>query len=233
MINIVDLNLNVFKEFNFMLYEQRFFQNMIELYDGNQIEYKYIGEDVFKNKKFCPLLVDLNTVGDELKESFLNEFILVNFTKNIYDFDRMFIAQNLFKSKLDLNDMAEFLTQQMIVGKSDKFLFRFYDPRISLHLNAILFDENKIYKNMYNGWGSKFLKNIDKYLISLNFTFMEINLSERNINFRKNMEVGQIESINKEIRVIVNDHLSTKRKLLKDSEFLNIVLSTYKNNGVV
>lgn len=233
MINFVDLNLDILKKFNFMLYEQRFFQSMIELYDGNNIKYKYLGEDVFKDKKLCPLLVDLNTVNDQLKESFLNELIWVNFTKNIYDFDRMFIAQNLFESKLDLNDMADFLTQQMIVGKTDKFLFRFYDPRISLHLNAILFDENKIYKNMYSGWCDRFLKNIDRYVISLNFSFIEVDLSHKKIDLRKNIEVDQIESINKEIRGNVNDHLSTKRKLLKDHEFLHFIMNAYKNNGVV
>lgn len=232
MINFVDLNLNIFKEFNFMLYEQRFFQNMIELYDGNQIKYKYIGEDVFKNKKLCPLLVDLNTVGDQLKESFLNELILVNFTKNIYDFDRMFIAQNLFKSKLDLNDMAEFLTQQMILGKSDKFLFRFYDPRVSIHLDAILFEDNKIYKNIYSGWRGRFLNNVEEYIVSLNFNFMKVDLND-GINYKKNMNVSQIESINKNIREKINDNFSKKRKVVNENDFLNIIHEIYGKNGVV
>lgn len=231
MINFVDLNLEVFKEFNFMLYEQRFFPNMIELYDGNKIKYKYIGEDVFKDKKLCPLLVDLNTVSEDLKDSFLNELILVNFTKNVYDFDRMYIAQNLFKSKLDLEDMVDFLTQQMVVGKSDKYLFRFYDPRVSLHLDAILFDENKIYKNIYSGWRSRFLNTIEEYVISLNFQFMRVNLNN-NVVYQKDMNVDQIESINKNIRKEVNEKFSKKRKVIKEHDFLNIIHDIYKINGV-
>lgn len=48
MLNVIDLNLENFKKYNYMVYEQRFFPNMIEIYDGNNIKYKYLGEDVFK-----------------------------------------------------------------------------------------------------------------------------------------------------------------------------------------
>lgn len=53
------------------------------------------------------------------------------------------------------------------------------------------------------------------------------------INYKKNMNVSQIESINKNIREKINDNFSKKRKVVNENDFLNIIHEIYGKNGVV
>jgi hypothetical protein len=233
MLNVIDLNLENFKKYNYMVYEQRFFPNMIEIYDENNIKYKYLGEDVFKKKYFCPILVDLNSISEDIKQSFLEELVLNYYTRFVNYFDDMYIAQNLIKSTLDLDEMADLMVKLMVVGNSRKSLFRFYDPRVSLHLNALMYDENKIYKNIFSGWKEKFLNNFDEYIICINGEFRGLNLNQDDFIYNKKLDISLIDDINLDIKKEINEMVDNLRKLPRKEYFIEIVSNVYKKYGVI
>lgn len=231
--NVVDLNFETFSRYDYMLYEQRFFKNMLELYEGNRISYIYIGLDLFKNTKLCPILVDLKTIDSNVKESFFNEVVLMNSTDFYNYFDYMYIAQNLIKTSLDMNDLADLLVNLMLVGSVDKYLFRFYDPRVGLHLNAITFDENKIYKNKFHNWKAKFNNNIDLYTISINGEFRSIDLNRNPFKLLKALDANEVEYVNREIKNKMNEIMDNEGKAVRADLLNRVVFDSYKKLGIV
>lgn len=228
MLDSIELDIEKFKQFDYMLYEQRFFENVVDLYDAQSVKYIFLAEDIFRDTRVCPILVDLNSVKPSDKESFFEDLVAPNSTRFMNRFDFMYISQVLIRSSLSLDEMADFLITLMMIGTKDKYLFRFFDPRVAVHLNAITFQEQKLYSNKFHSWRLKFIKYIGDYTISINGEFRKIALDQDPFKFKKALEPEDVEKLNTYIKSEIRHRtLKLEQTVFKDT-FNEVLLQSYK-----
>lgn len=126
------LSFEDFQKFNYILYDQYLFRNLLEIYESEKIKYKLLAINIFKEKKITPIVVKIDTMSSALLRDYYENIYLLENTEYINKFDEMSLVQNLIKTDLDLDSLAENLTKLMLINK--KIFFRFYDPRILIHI---------------------------------------------------------------------------------------------------
>lgn len=210
------ISFDEFKEYDFILYEQYLFRNLLDIYRAEKIKYKLLAINIFKDKNKAPILVDLKSMDSTLIEDFYDRVFLLERTNYINRFDKMPLVQNLIKSKLDLDDFSDELTALMVINK--KILFRYYDPRVMLHLYNI-----RKYKNInvdINRWCLRFLKVHESWSFGLmgGWYFFDNYFEKENISINFGFEEFMI--MNAISRKEFNRNDLVENLNLKPSEYL-------------
>ncbi|MCU4336758.1 DUF4123 domain-containing protein [Acinetobacter dispersus] len=126
------LSFEDFQKFNYILYDQYLFRNLLDIYENEKVKYKILAINVFKEKQIAPILIRIDSMSSALLHDYYGNIYLLEQTEYINKFDQMALVQNLIKTDLELDDLAEQLTKLMVINKNT--LFRFYDPRVLVHL---------------------------------------------------------------------------------------------------
>lgn len=126
------LNFEDFQKFNYILYDQYLFRNLLSIYENEKVKYKILAINVFKEKRVAPIVIHIDSMSSALLQDYYENIYLIEQTEYLNKFDQMGLVQNLIKTDLNLDDLAEQLTKLMLINKNT--LFRFYDPRVLVHL---------------------------------------------------------------------------------------------------
>ncbi|MGA6136591.1 DUF4123 domain-containing protein [Acinetobacter dispersus] len=126
------LSFEDFQKFNYILYDQYLFRSLLDIYENEKVKYKILAINVFKEKQIAPILIRIDSMSSALLHDYYENIYLLEQTEYINKFDQMALVQNLIKTDLELDDLAEQLTKLMLINKNT--LFRFYDPRVLVHL---------------------------------------------------------------------------------------------------
>lgn len=177
------MDLNYFTKINYAILEVSFWPELYKLFDEFDLKYHFIGLNVFKNKDICPILIDLNKVDFDKKKEVWDELFFMTTNSYYSEFDKIYLLQNLIKTKLNFDDFSMLLNS--IISFNKKNVFRVYDPRVAFHLVAV-------FPNFIN------LSNkIDSWDLSINGGWYKLNISKK-INFK--IKLRDIEIINEKIR---------------------------------
>lgn len=126
------LNFDDFQKFNYILYDQYLFRKLLDIYESEKVKYKLLAINVFKEKQIAPVLIRIDSMKTSLLKDYYENIYLLEKTEYLNKFDQMALVQNLIKTDLELDELAEQLTKLMLINKNT--LFRFYDPRVLVHL---------------------------------------------------------------------------------------------------
>ncbi|MBJ8417783.1 DUF4123 domain-containing protein [Acinetobacter sp. ABJ_C3_5] len=126
------LSFEDFQKFNYILYDQYLFRNLLDIYESEKVNYKILAINVFKEKQIAPIVIRIDSMSSALLHDYYENIYLLEQTEYINKFDQMALVQNLIKTDLELDELAEQLTKLMLINKNT--LFRFYDPRVLVHL---------------------------------------------------------------------------------------------------
>lgn len=121
-----------FQKFNYILYDQYLFRSLLDIYENEKVKYKILAINVFKEKQIAPIVIRIDSMSPALLQDYYENIYLLEQTEYINKFDQMALVQNLIKTDLELDGLAEQLTKLMLINKNT--LFRFYDPRVLVHL---------------------------------------------------------------------------------------------------
>lgn len=201
------INFESFKEYNFALYDQILFSDYKYFFEEKEIKYKFLGVDLFGSERNSPILISLNDIPDTDKEEIYEFFFIEKETNYHHSFDRMNVFQILIKSAVNVDILADELTMMMVV--KSKYLFRYYDPRVVLHLILIkekgLYIQNKFLRN----WSENYFKNIDGMVLSLwgkKIIYDSKHKDYNSKNYKSNIDFDDIDLLNKKIKMNSNKY---------------------------
>lgn len=181
---------------NYIIFDALLWGNAHSILKELKIEYHFIGLNVFNETEITPTLIDLNILSNEKKQEIWNLIGKNTKTNGFSGFDQMSMFQTYIYSDKKIDEIKKFLAEFMVFKKrSDQFVFRFYDPRVSIHsinINALLKEE--IYKKLRNY--------VSKWVISINHQYFEVNIQKKEIPL---VGFDEIDQINQEIRYALTE----------------------------
>lgn len=191
----MNISFEKFSEYNFALYDQILFSDYKSFLEEKNINYKTLAVDLFGGARNSPILVSLNNVSMEDKEELYNYFFIEKETNYRYTFDRMNVFQNVIKTNLNMDEFSEILTKMMIYRGG--YLFRYYDPRVILHLIIVRSKEIYIEDKNLRIWSDKYFKNIESVILSLwGVKFIYNNKNTFSNNLKTNINIKDIDLLN-------------------------------------
>lgn len=143
--------------------------------EKRSIPYHLIGLNVFDNTAETPTLIELNKLSQGIKEQLWEEIGAYKSLEAFSKFDQMSMFQNYIKSNSNLEQMKQFLADMMRIDvKKERYLFRYFDPRVVIHLNA-LFDVRAGKSIAQSKLFSQWKKHIDTWKVSIGGGFYQLN----------------------------------------------------------
>ncbi|MGE8654461.1 MAG: DUF4123 domain-containing protein [Acinetobacter gandensis] len=188
-----------FQNFNYILYDQYLFRNLLDIYDGEKVKYKILAINIFKERNIAPILLRIDSMSPVLLQDYYENIYLLEQTEYINKFDQMALVQNLIKSDLELDDLAEKLTELMLINKNT--FFRFYDPRVLVHLymskayqilnpNIGLWVER--YRSVFDCWSFD--------LMGHSFEISALDFCSKKSNLKTRIQLKNFDQINSKIK---------------------------------
>ncbi|ENU23716.1 hypothetical protein F993_01870 [Acinetobacter proteolyticus] len=193
------LNFEDFQKFNYILYDQYLFRSLLDIYENEKVKYKILAINVFKEKQIAPIVIRIDSMSPALLQDYYENIYLLEQTEYINKFDQMALVQNLIKTDLELDDLAEQLTKLMLINKNT--LFRFYDPRVLVHL--YMSRDNQILNTDINRWLKRYRSIFETWSFDLMGHSFEINAldlsSEQSIQ-QSRIQLKNFDQINTKIK---------------------------------
>lgn len=193
------LSFEDFQKFNYILYDQYLFRNLLDIYESEKVKYKILAINVFKEKQIAPIVIRIDSMSSALLHDYYENIYLLEQTEYINKFDQMALVQNLIKTDLELDDLAEQLTKLMLINKNT--LFRFYDPRVLVHL--YMSRDNQILNTDINRWLKRYRSIFETWSFDLMGHSFEINAldlsSEQSIQ-KSRIQLKNFDQINTKIK---------------------------------
>ncbi|WP_180034899.1 MULTISPECIES: hypothetical protein [unclassified Acinetobacter] len=194
--NFKRLDFESFKRYNYILYEQTHFRNLLSVYQENKVNYKIIAINLFKKREKAPILVDLKSMNADALEDFYNNIFLKEFSTGLSLFQNMGLVSNLVKSKLEFDDFSKIITSLLMYNSEN--IIRFYDPRVNIHLLNI---------NQYSNlnlemriWLRKFNSIFDEWCICTFGCYFGFISQESKNDEKINFSIHQIDKINQKFK---------------------------------
>lgn len=193
------LNFEDFHKFNYILYDQYMFRNLLDIYESEKVKYKILAINVFKEKQIAPIVIRIDSMSSALLHDYYENIYLLEQTEYINKFDQMALVQNLIKTDLELDDLAEQLTKLMLINKNT--LFRFYDPRVLVHL--YMSRDHQILNTDIDRWLKRYRSIFETWSFDLMGHSFEINAldlsSEKSIQ-KSRIQLKNFDQINFNIK---------------------------------
>lgn len=95
------LNFDDFQKFNYILYDQYLFRNLLDIYESEKVKYKLLAINVFKEKQIAPVLIRIDSMKTSLLKDYYENIYLLEKTEYLNKFDQMALVQNLIKTDQD------------------------------------------------------------------------------------------------------------------------------------
>lgn len=207
-----------FAEYDYMMYDQYVFRNLLSIYASQKVEYKILLINIFKKQENAPIIVDLNSMSEGVKLDFYEEVYLKETTRYVNFFDNMSLVQNLIKSDLSLDEFADQMSKLLIV--EDKYVFRFYDPRIMIHLFLLNYNQydlkDSILKQWMLGHQSTF-KVWDINIWNMHYSLEPSNFSKfKHAQLVSNICIQDFDQYNKDVKQLIGtQQISTASDIVK------------------
>ncbi|QHH95699.1 DUF4123 domain-containing protein [Acinetobacter proteolyticus] len=193
------LNFEDFQKFNYILYDQYLFRSLLDIYENEKVKYKILAINVFKEKQIAPIVIRIDSMSPALLQDYYENIYLLEQTEYINKFDQMALVQNLIKTDLELDDLAEQLTKLMLINKNT--LFRFYDPRVLVHL--YMSRDHQILNTDIDRWLKRYRSIFETWSFDLMGHSFEINAldlsSEQSIQ-KSRIQLKNFDQINTKIK---------------------------------
>ncbi|MBU3848698.1 MAG: DUF4123 domain-containing protein [Candidatus Acinetobacter avistercoris] len=193
------LNFEEFQKFNYILYDQYLFRNLLHIYESEKVKYKILAINVFKEREIAPILIHVDSMNPALLQDYYENIYLLEQTEYINKFDQMALVQNLIKSDLDLDDLAEQLTELMLINKNT--FFRFYDPRVLVHL--YMFKDYQILNPNIGRWVERYRSVFDCWSFDLmghSFEISALEFCSKKSNLKTRIQLKNFDQINSKIK---------------------------------
>ncbi|TVT86979.1 DUF4123 domain-containing protein [Acinetobacter colistiniresistens] len=193
------LNFEDFQKFNYILYDQYLFRNLLDIYENEKVKYKILAINVFKEKQIAPIVIRIDSMSPALLQDYYENIYLLEQTEYINKFDQMALVQNLIKTDLELDDLAEQLTKLMLINKNT--LFRFYDPRVLVHL--YMSKDHQILNTDIDRWLKRYRSIFETWSFDLMGHSFEINaldLSSEQTLQKSRIQLKNFDQINSSIK---------------------------------
>lgn len=208
----IDVPESIIFEANYIIFDALLWGSAHSILQELNVEYHFIGLNVFRRPELTPTLIDLNNLSNEKKQKLWSLVGKNTHTNAFSGFDQMSMFQTYLYSNKHVEDMKDFLAELMVYkNKSDKFVFRFYDPRVAIHLTQI-----SSLLNITNY--KKIQDDISKWVVSINHQYFEVNRQKTEIPL---IRFDEIDQINSKIR----DELTTQY-----DEFGNEISNNFNEN---
>ncbi|MBP8006244.1 MAG: hypothetical protein KAZ18_05040 [Acinetobacter sp.] len=137
-INRIESDASILLDANFIIFDAALWKNVHQILKELEVEFYLIGVNVFNRIELTPTLIDLNPLDDNKKIELWEKLGSYSDTNAFSHFDQMSMFQTYIKSKMRVFDMKTFLSELMVLKyKGDKYIFRFYDPRVAIHFSSI------------------------------------------------------------------------------------------------
>lgn len=193
------LNFDDFQKFNYILYDQYLFRNLLDIYESEKVKYKLLAINVFKEKQIAPVLIRIDSMKTSLLKDYYENIYLLEKTEYLNKFDQMALVQNLIKTDLELDELAEHLTKLMLINKNT--LFRFYDPRVLVHL--YMTRDCQILNSDINRWLQRYRSIFEIWSFDLMEHSFEINaldFSSEQFTRKSRIQLKNFDQINSNIK---------------------------------
>lgn len=168
------LNFEDFQKFNYILYDQYLFRNLLSIYESAKVRYKILAINIFKEKQIAPIVIRIDSMSPALLQDYYENIYLLEQTEYINKFDQMSLVQNLIKTDLELDEFAKRLTELMLINKNT--FFRFYDPRVLIHLYMVR--DCEVLNNDINKWLKRYRSIFEIWSFDLMGRSFAINASD-------------------------------------------------------
>ncbi|MEQ1308983.1 hypothetical protein [Acinetobacter bereziniae] len=230
-ISKIDTPESIIFEANYIVFDALLWGNAHSILKEFNIEHHFIGLNVFRRLELTPTLINLNQLSKEKKQQLWQLFGKNTQTNAFSGFDQMSMFQTYIYSDKRTDEIKDFLAELMVYkNKSDKFVFRFYDPRVAIHLTHIGSLLNAtIYQQLRD--------DISKWVISINHQYFEVNREKVDTPL---IGFDEIDPINLKMRKALNlQYDDTGNEILPDfnenmNELINFAYKEYlseKKNG--
>lgn len=193
------LNFDDFQKFNYILYDQYLFRKLLDIYESEKVKYKLLAINVFKEKQIAPVLIRIDSMKTSLLKDYYENIYLLEKTEYLNKFDQMALVQNLIKTDLELDELAEQLTKLMLINKNT--LFRFYDPRVLVHL--YMTRDCQILNSDINRWLQRYRSIFEIWSFDLMEHSFEINaldFSSEQFTRKSRIQLKNFDQINSNIK---------------------------------
>ncbi len=190
--NLKKVDFESFKSYDYILYEQSHFRDLLSIYKEHNVKYKIIAINLFKKREKAPILIDLKSMSSNALEDFYQNVFLSEFSSGLSLFHNMGLVSNLIKSKLEFDDFSKFATDLLMYDAEN--IIRFYDPRVNIHLLSISNYSNLNFE--MRTWLRRFNKVFDEWCVCVfgcYFNFVNERLRKNKII---NFTIYDIDHIN-------------------------------------
>lgn len=188
-----------FQGFNYILYDQYLFRNLLDIYDSEKVKYKILAINIFKERNIAPILIRIDSMNPVLLHDYYENIYLLEQTEYINKFDQMALVQNLIKTDFNLDELAEHLTKLMLINKNT--LFRFYDPRVLVHL--YMSKDYQILNADIGRWVERYRSIFDKWSFELmghSFEISALDFCSNKSNLNSRIQLKNFDQINSRIK---------------------------------
>ncbi|MCU4576393.1 DUF4123 domain-containing protein [Acinetobacter courvalinii] len=227
----IDAPESIIFEANYIIFDASLWSRAHSILKDLNVEHHFIGLNVFRRPELTPTLIDLNNLSNEKKEQLWNLVGKKTHTNAFSGFDQMSMFQTYLYSDKRIEEMKDFLSELMVYKrKSEKFVFRFYDPRVAIHLSQLSALLNmSIYKKLQD--------DIFKWVVSMNHQYFEVNKQKVEVPV---INFDEIDPINSKIRSeLTTDYDDLGNEISKDfnqnmNELINFIYKeqlSEKENG--
>ncbi|EPG37508.1 hypothetical protein [Acinetobacter colistiniresistens] len=70
------LNFEDFQKFNYILYDQYLFRNLLDIYENEKVKYKILAINVFKEKQIAPIVIRIDSMSPALLQDYYENIYL-------------------------------------------------------------------------------------------------------------------------------------------------------------
>lgn len=176
---------------NYIMFDGALWSNFHKNLEAWGIPFYFIGGNIFSKNIYAPTLVDLTRVDEEQKKE-LWEMMGQHFSSDISTFQQTNVFQTYIKTSKSTDELKKFLADFMVLRHNgQKYLFRYYDPRVAIHFPAIfrLTYQNFRTDNPFDVWQD----HIENWVVTIHGGHYRI-LKEKEIFSQIQLE--QIETVN-------------------------------------
>ncbi|WP_353173581.1 hypothetical protein [Acinetobacter rudis] len=218
------LSYQQFDEYNYALYDQYLFRNLLSIYDEQKVKYKILLIDVFGKAQDAPIVVDLKSMNEEMKQDFYEHIYLQEMSHYINFFDNMLLVQNLIQSDLSLDEFSNKMSKLMLI--EDKYIFRFFDPRIMIHVFLLNYNQYDLNNTTLKQWMTQHqstFKVWDIYIWNNRYSLTQDNFSKFNHpKLKSTIAIQHFDQCNKKIKeMILSKEIETVSDIIKNMQKLN------------
>lgn len=71
------LNFEDFQKFNYILYDQYLFRNLLSIYENEKVKYKILAINVFKEKRVAPIVIHIDSMSSALLQDYYENIYLI------------------------------------------------------------------------------------------------------------------------------------------------------------